>query len=64
MPYMLLILIGNFFPYRGMLDSTKNHHHKHNASKEKSPLDRRIQHLGRSIHEDEANDTYDQLPHI
>ena len=47
-----------------MLDSTKNDHHKHNASKEKSPLDHRIQHLGRSIHEDEYNDTNDQLPHI
>ena len=53
-----------FFPYRGMLDSTKNDHHKQNLRKEKSLLARRSKHLVRSIHEDEVNDTNDQLPHI
>ena len=47
-----------------MLDSTKNDHQKQNASKEKSLPARRSQRLGRSIHEDEVNDTNDQLPHI
>ena len=61
---MLLILIGIFFPYRGMLDSTKNDHEKQNESKEKFLPARRIQHLGRSIKKDEANDTNDQIPHI
>ena len=56
---MLLILIGNFFPYRGMLDSAKNDHHKQKESKEKSLPAHRIQRLGRSIHGDEANDTND-----
>ena len=47
-----------------MLDSTKNDHQKQNASKEKSLPSHRRKRLGRSIHEDEVNDTNDQLPHI
>ena len=61
---MLLILIGNFFPYRGMLDSAKNDHQKQKESKEKSFTAHRSQCLGRSIHKDEAIDTNDQRPHI
>ena len=61
---MLLILIGIFFPYRGMLDSTKNDHRKQNESKEKSLPAHRSKRLGRPIHEDEVNDNNDQLPHI
>ena len=57
-------LIGNFFPYRGMLDSTKNDHHKQNVSKEKSLPACRSKRLGRPIHEDEVNDNNDQIPHI
>ena len=47
-----------------MLDSTKNDHQKQKESKEKLLPARRIQRLGRSIHEGKANGTNDQLPHI
>ena len=47
-----------------MLDPTKNDHEKQKESKEKTLPARRIQHLGRSIKKDEANDTNDQVPHI
>ena len=47
-----------------MLESTKNDHQKQKASKEKSLPACRSQCLGISIHEDEANVTNDQLPHI